>query len=184
MYINGIQMVRNRNSGVVIFDKINKDYIVLMGSKIKNNERVYEFFGGHYEKDDKAAIHTAIREMMEEIFNLKLEKANIDVLAHQMIQNGDIRNDLTLENENGGITYFIGFQALEKVFNFIKYGKYKRVESFDLIQYMNNRIVHGKANNGLNEIKHLHLHYLKDANKLRVRPITKLILKHMNNKMY
>ena len=184
MYKRSIHMPINRNSGVCIFDKVGKDYILLMGSKVKNNNRIYEFFGGHYEKTDKTALHTATREILEEIFNIKIESENIDILVIEIINHGDIRNELTLENENGGMTYFIGFESLEKVYNYIKYGKYKKIENFDIMKYVDNRYVNGDAKNGLNEISKLHFYYLKNANKLDVRPITKTILHHMNRKLY
>ena len=35
-----------------------------------NEERIYEYFGGKNEKDDRTTLHTAVRELIEEIFNL------------------------------------------------------------------------------------------------------------------
>lgn len=175
---------KNKCSGIVVFDKINDDYIVLMGSKIKN-KRVYEYFGGGNEPDDRTALHTGVRELIEEMFNQKIDEKDVHNLVIEIMKNNDVRHELTLTHKknNNNLTYFIGFDALEKVYNYLKYGEYKLIEHFDLIKYMKNRKINGRASNGLNEINKLHLKYLKDVSKLELRDVAKRITEHMLNNL-
>ncbi len=174
---------KDRNSGIAIFDKIEDKYIFLLGSKGKNENRIYEFFGGHCEKQDISSLHTAVRETIEELFNIKLDTVDINRLVQKMVQSNDIRYDLTFENKKGGITYFIGFRALEKMYNFIKYNKYKKVESFDLIEYMKHRTIKNNASNGLNEMNSLHFEYLDNISKLKLRDYASYVLEHIKKNL-
>ena len=179
------KLPKNKCSGFVVFDKIGKDFIVLMGSKM-NEERIYEYFGGKNEKDDKTTLHTAVREFIEEIFNIKIDEKYICDLVLNIIKNNDIRDKLTLThtNHNNNLTYFIGFDTLEKIYNYLKYGKYKTIEHFNLIEFIKNRKISGIEHNGLNEIDKLHLYFLKDVPKLKLRDVAKRITNHMFKKLY
>ena len=176
---------KEKCAGIVVFDKIDKDYIVLMGSKIKNGERVYEYFGGGNEPEDYSAVHTATRELVEEMFNIKISKKEINELTKIILKENDIRHDITLvhKNHNNNLTYFIGFEALEKIYNYLKYGKYELIEHFDLIKYMKNRKINGMAYDGLNEIDRIHLRYLKDVPNLKLRNVAKRITEYMLKKL-
>lgn len=185
-FYKGIYAPIGRSGGVVIFDKIDNVYITLMGSKQNGNERIYEFFGGGSEKQDKTALHTSFRELIEELFNIKIETRKLDGLVDEIIKNKDLKNDITYEHKykNKNMTYFISFSTLEKIYNYIKYNKYEVIEYLDLIHYINTRQIYGKAYNGLNEIERLHLYYLNnDVFNLNLRPVAKRIINYMQKKL-
>lgn len=179
------KLPKNKCSGIVVFDKIGTDFIVLMGSKNKD-QIIYEYFGGKNEKQDITTLHTALRELIEEMFNMKIDQKEIYNLVSNIIKNNDIRSELTLTHKkhNNNVTYFIGFDTLEKIYNYLKYHKYKSIEHFNLTEFIKNRKINGIAYNGLNEIDKLHLYFLKDVPKLKLRDVAKRITNHMFKKLY
>ena len=174
---------KDRCGGVVVLDKINNEYIVLMGSKNKNNHKIYEYFGGNNEPEDLTALHTSIRELIEEMFNVKISNDNIEQLVLELLKNQDIKMDLTYVHPNENMTYFIGFDVVEKIYNYIKYGQYKAIDKFDIIKFIKNRKINNIAKDGLNEIKELHLKYLHNVPNLKLRPVAEKITNHLLKKL-
>ena len=48
-----------------------------------------------FEPSDKTALHTGIREFVEELFNLKLDLKSLDTLVENLIINEHLINNLT-----------------------------------------------------------------------------------------
>lgn len=170
---------KDRCSGIAIFDNIDNNYIVLMGSKKSIKGRIFEYFGGHNEPEDDSALHTAIRELVEELFNVKISKININELTNNMLQQNDIRHEITLVHPNKNLTYFIGFETLEKIYNYLHFGKYQIIQHFDLIKYLKGRKINGNPKDGLNEIEKIHIYYLEDVAKLKLRNVSRRITEHL-----
>ncbi len=174
---------KDKCGGIVVIDKLNDDYYVLLGSRLSGSRRIYEYFGGNNEPQDLTAFHTSIREFIEELFNVKIDVSSINKLVEEIIEDNDIKNELTFVHPNGNMTYFIGFGSLEKVSNFIKYRKYKRIDNLDLSKYINNREIHGEPNNGLNEINDIHIYRLDEVLKLELRDVAERITNYLVNKL-
>lgn len=172
--------LKGQSGGMLIVDTVNSDKIIILGkSNIPKRAKEYESFGGKVEKYDLSSLHTAIRETVEEFFNVKIEQKHIDRLAYDFRMKGLIVG----QYEYFGMSYLINFYGLNEIFiklcevdtNFLKY---KINDVFDLEQYIADRIVVEKSKNGLNEIVSIHVFRLSDVkkNKIKLRWFTNKII--------
>jgi len=175
--------LKEKSGGFIIVDKIEGEDVILLGrSNISNKKTVYENFGGRYEKYDICSLHTGVRELIEEFFNLK---APIDVV--NLIALGLRTNNLIIKQyELNGMAYLINFEGLNFIFqNIVNYNenliKYNIDLQFDYFTYINDRIITEKANNGLNEIHRIELFKVKDVkdNSVNLRWYTNKIINLM-----
>ncbi len=164
---------KNLNSGLTIIKKIKNqnDYIILLGGNYMGNQKKYEMLGGRFEPSDKTALHTGIREFVEELFNLKLDSNIIDILVENLIVNEHLINDLTHKTETS-ISYFANFKTLELIYNFVYYGKYQIVKPLDFSKFMEKRNLYSNQcvkSDGLCEIDFISVVYLSKAHMLPLR---------------
>lgn len=165
--------LKEKSGGFIIVDKIKQDKVILLGkSNISNRNSSYENFGGKYEKEDISSLHTAVRELIEEFFNLKIPYNNINQIAFNLRKN----NLILKQYELNGMSYLINFEGLNFIFQQIlicnqNLIKYNINNNFDYINYINERIVTDAASNGLNEIHKIELFNVKDVkeNKINLR---------------
>jgi len=161
------------NSGLTIIKKIKNDYIILLGGCNINGTKRYEMLGGRFETFDKTALHTGIREFIEELFNIKINLNKLDKLIEQLITNDHIIHLLTIKTTTS-ISYFANFKTLELIYNFIFYDNYKIINSFNFAKFIQNRNSNtNKINclqeNGLYEIDFISVVYLSKVHLLPLR---------------
>ena len=80
--------LKGQSGGILILDDIDNNKILVLGkSNVPKRMNQYESFGGKVEKTDITSLHTAIREFVEEFFNIKISTENINMLALHLRQN-------------------------------------------------------------------------------------------------
>lgn len=154
----------NKAGGILISDIIDNEQIVLLGkSNIPNRLNEYEGFGGKYESCDLTSLHTAIREMIEEFFNIRASTEFINNLAVAIIYS----NIIIKRFELYGMSYLINLDGLDFIFkNLIFFDnnllKYKLDDKFNYKLYFQERIITDIPSNGINEIQSLHVIKIAD----------------------
>ncbi len=151
---------------MIISDFINKKRVVFLGKSNvpkRKNKGTFESFGGRYESEDISSLHTAVREMIEEFFNIKVNTSTVNKIAQGLINNKLIIKRFELY----GMSYLINFKGLNYIFNEltnenINLSKYKFGDFFDYNEYFNDRIINDEPNDGLNEISNIEIIKLSD----------------------
>jgi len=175
--------LKEKSGGFIIVDKIEEDKVILLGkSNITNKGVSYENFGGRYEKVDISSLHTGVRELIEEFFNLKVPVNVVNIIAYGLRTN----NLIIKQHELNGMAYLINFDGLNFIFqHIIDYNKslikYNINQKFDYLTYISERIIVDKPHNGLNEIHRIELFKVKDVkdNKVNLRWYTNKIINLM-----
>jgi hypothetical protein len=172
---------KQASGGILIVDTIEDEPVILLGqSNIPKRNDMYESFGGKYEKEDISSLHTAIRELVEEFFNIKISSYHVNEIALQLRKNYMIVKQKAFY----GMAYMINFIGLTLIFNYLvtidnSFQKYSVEGYFKLGQYIEDRVVVGNPNNGLNEIKSLHIIKLSEINNIKLRWYTDKIIRKM-----
>lgn len=169
------QELIGKSGGILISDIINGEQIVFLGkSNIPKRHNEFEGFGGRWEVQDLTSLHTALREMIEEFFNIKPSIDFINNLAIKIVNSNYIIKRVELY----GMSYLINLEGLEFIFNDIvesqelncqelkQYQTSKK--NFDYIKYINERKVNDIPHNGLNEITSIHICKLSDIKKKNI----------------
>lgn len=182
-----ISAPKQLNAGLTIIKKIkNKsDYIILLGGNNIGNQKKYEMLGGRFEKSDKTALHTGVREFIEELFNIKLSNNKIDDIVEKLVVNNHIINNLTLYT-NTSVSYFASFKTLELIHNYVNYGQYKIVKPLDFAKFMEIRNENNSKcikSDGLCEIEFISVVYLSKAHLLPLRDFSFNCLKLLKSKL-
>ena len=151
--------------GILISDIIDGEQVVFLGkSNIPKRANEYEGFGGKWEPQDISSLHTALREMIEEFFNLKPSTAFINQLALDVVNSDIIIKRIELH----GMSYLINLAGLDQIFVRLcefapELTKWKTPDNkFNYLQYASERVVTEIASNGLNEIQSIHICKLLD----------------------
>jgi len=175
------------NAGLTIIKKIKnkQDYIILLGGNYTGETKKFEMLGGRYEHMDKTALHTGIREFIEELFNIKFDLQKIDKLVEQIVVNTHLIDYLTHKSDTS-VSYYADFKTLELIYNYVYYGQYKIVQPLDFAQFMEER--NGKQNkqtqsNGLYEIQFISVVYLSKAHTLPLRKFSHNQLSILKSKL-
>lgn len=158
--------------GILISDTIDGTQVVFLGkSNIPKRANEYEGFGGKWEPEDISSLHTALREMIEEFFNLKVSTQFINQLAIQMVSSPHIIKRVELH----GMSYQINLVGLDFVFAQLvgsgepgtsELSQYKtQTNRFDYQTYITNRIINAIPASGINEINSIHICKLSDIKK-------------------
>ncbi len=169
--------------GILIVDKIDNNKVILLGkSNIPKRADAYESFGGKYEKTDLSSLHTALRELIEEFFNYKIDTINLNKIALDFRTN----NYILKQHELHGMSYLINFQGLNFIFQKIssiysQLQKYSVDNKFDINKYISERIVTDPAYDGLNEIHKIEVFKIDDVKnkKINLRWFTSKIISIM-----
>lgn len=176
--------LKGQAGGILIVDMIDNEPVIILGkSNNPKREGTWESFGGRYETKDISSLHTAIREMIEEFFNLKLETEQINDIVLQFKN----QNFIKKRHELYGMSYLIDFQGLNFIFQ--KLSEYKSEfkkfgfdnNFFNLSEYINQRVILHKPSHGLNEIEKIQVFNLSDIknNKVNLRWFTNKIIHKM-----
>jgi hypothetical protein len=174
-----------KSGGILIIDEVSGEKVILLGkSNIPKRVDSYESFGGKYESYDLSSLHTALRELIEEFFNLKVSSQFINQLALEM------RNSkyILKQHELNGMSYMINFEGFNFIFQklcllFEQLNNYNSNNNFNLKKYFLERKIHDSPSHGLNEIQSIDMFKLKDIkeNKIKLRWFTNKIIKLMTN---
>jgi hypothetical protein len=183
---------KNLNSGLTIIDKIKNEYYILIGYNIKNNIKEYSLFGGHYEIDDKTSLHTAIREFLEEFFNIKINNDKIDIIVKELLLNNLIF-DYNIKISNTSISYFGNFNTLNLIYKLlyifhfnVNHSKTKPFNIYKFFKIRNN-LEFKKKSKGLNEIEKINIkniNYFINNNKINIKKFTKFIINKIIEKLF
>ncbi len=177
------QDIKGLAGGILICDFIDGEKFIFLGkSNIPYKNKFYESFGGRYEKTDISSLHTAIRELVEEFFNLRININDLNNLTYN-IKKGNI---ILSQYQDNGMSYLIDFYGLNFIFQqlcliYSQLQKYNNDNNFDYIKYIKERIVTDKSSNGLNEIQYIELFKISDIknNKINLGLFTKKIINIM-----
>lgn len=177
--------IKGVSGGILVVDIIDNKNIILLGKpNIKKREHEYESFGGKKEDYDLTSLHTAIREFIEEFFNIKLVTDDINLIAIYVRE----KNLIIKQHDFYGVSYIINFSGLNEIYQKIcniqknsELYKYNINNNFDLTKYIDERIINELPIDGLNEIKSIHLFDMEDIkkNKIKLRWYTKKIISIM-----
>jgi hypothetical protein len=179
--------LKGQSGGVLISDIVDGNQIILLGkSNIPKRKDTFESFGGKVEKTDISSLHTAIRELVEEFFNMKISVEILEEICSEFRKN----NYILKQYNYYGVSYLINLDGLNKVYqklcildeNLLKYNDNKMGNhQFNYIKYMEERIVNDIPQNGLNEIKSIHMITLDDIlnNKVNIRWFTNKVIGKM-----
>jgi hypothetical protein len=175
--------LKDQPGGILIVDTINNMNIIVLGkSNVPKRMKEYESFGGKVEKVDISSLHTAVREFIEEFFNIKTNIESINTIAYKIRE-----KELILKQyEFFGMAYLINLNGLNEIFQMLcesynSLSKYNINNKFDLENYINDRVITESPNKGLNEIKSLHIINLEDIKekKIKLRWYTNKIISKM-----
>jgi hypothetical protein len=175
--------MKQASGGMLIVDHIDNERIIILGrSNVPKRLEYYESFGGKYEKEDITSLHTAVRELVEEFFNTKIDPFHVNNIAIILR-----KNNLIIKQRNFyGMAYMIDFNGLNFIFNYLctinmELAHYNVDGLFNMMQYIGERVVDGSPNNGLNEIKSLHIIKISDIknNMIKLRWYTNKIIGKM-----
>jgi hypothetical protein len=172
-----------KSGGILIVDEIDGHRVILLGkSNIPKRTDSYESFGGKYESTDLTSLHTALRELIEEFFNLRVNHIFINELAIE------IRNKkfILKQHELNGMSYLINFSGLNYIFQKLcsvvqSLNEYNMNNCFNINKYLMERKISDQPSGGLNEINKIELFKLDDIinNKIKLRWFTNKIIKLM-----
>ena len=178
----------NLSGGILIVDTINNEMIILLGkSNVPKRLGQYESFGGKKEDFDLTSLHTAIRELIEEFFNLKVHTSVINTLALKLRE----KKLILKQKEFFGMSYMINLNGLNEIYqtiiscdtsnNCMLLMKYNNDNTFNYIDYINERIITDVSKYGLNEIMSIHIIKVSDIkNKMyKLRWYTDKIISKM-----
>ncbi len=169
--------------GILICDLIDGEKVIFLGkSNIPYKNKFYESFGGRSEKTDISSLHTAVRELVEEFFNLRININELNKLTYNIKKANIILN----QHQDNGMSYLIDFSGLNFIFQqlcliYNQLQKYNNNNNFDYIKYIKERIITEKSFNGLNEIQHIELFKISDIknNKINLSLFTNKIINIM-----
>jgi hypothetical protein len=172
-----------QSGGILIVDYIDGEQVIILGrSNIPKRTNMYESFGGKTEKSDLTSLHTALRELVEEFFNVYIGVDDLNNLAYEFRLNNFIKDQYMMS----GMAYLIDFSGLNFIFqNLCKFNKnfveYNSQDGFDYIKYIDSRKVTSAPDHGLNEIEFLKLFKMSDvkAGKINLRWFTNKIINIM-----
>ena len=175
--------LKDQPGGILIVDTINDMNIIVLGkSNVPKRMKEYESFGGKVEKVDISSLHTAVREFIEEFFNIRINIESVNMIAYNIREKGLILK----QYEFFGMAYLINLNGLNEIFQILceldsSFNKYNINNKFDLENYINERVITDSPNKGLNEIKSLHIINLEDIKekKIKLRWYTNKIISKM-----
>lgn len=173
--------IKEINAGLVILKKHKGEIYTLIGSyQDKNNEKIYTFPGGSYSKIyDKTSLHTAVRELIEEVFNIKIAQSKLDEIVKN-INEKELLIDEYIYKPKKFITYFGDFKILNFIFKSIYNYKFNL---YEFLAFRNKKINEEIiAKDGLDEFVKIHFIKLNDLNNTKIK--LRLISKYVLNQIY
>jgi len=185
------QDIKGQPGGILISDIMDGEQILLLGkSNVRKRKDIFESFGGKVEQTDISSLHTAIRELVEEFFNIKISTEVVNEICSEFRKNTGKSPYILKQYVYYGVSYLINLEGLNKIYQLlILYDidammnliKYNNDGMFDVMKYIEERTIDGIPNDGLNEIKSIHIVKLNDIvdNKIHLRWFTNKIISKM-----
>ena len=178
--MNNYNFKKKLSGGVIICDTVNNENIIVLGkSNVLSRIDTFESFGGKAEKTDISPLHTAIRELIEEFFNFKINDDNINEIVIKLENEKQIIKTF----KHSGMVYLINFTGLSLVSKLlseylIELKDYIIDDVFNINNYICNRTVDNEPLEGLNEIKLIKIFNLNDVrnNKINLRLYTRMVI--------
>ena len=178
--MNNYNLKKKLSGGVIICDTVNNENIIVLGkSNVLSRIDTFESFGGKAEKTDISPLHTAIRELIEEFFNFKINDDNINEIVIKLENEKQIIKTF----KHSGMVYLINFTGLSLVSKLlseylIELKDYIIDDVFNINNYICNRTVDNEPLEGLNEIKLIKIFNLNDVrnNKINLRLYTRMVI--------
>jgi hypothetical protein len=168
-YLDLIHSEKNNygGAGFIFYDNNNNNICFLLGLE-NNSKQQLGIFGGSREKKDKSPLHTAVREIFEELFNVSFSDLDLFVdRIQKKIDDYSIMEKIFVKSNNE-ICYIANINILNLFIEHLIYSDqkwtFKNNHKWDDYQnninaFINDRIL--KTNqtikNGLNEIKKVYL---------------------------
>ncbi len=186
-YIEFMKKVpKDFNSGLSFIKKTNSDYVIMIGSTIKNNKSIYELLGGSHELEDISSLHTAVREFIEEFFNIKVSINQVDNIVREIVC-GEYLIDFVYR-EKQSISYFVNFNCFVMICKKIGPQFYimsnDKIDIAATINLRNKNFIKQNSYNGLYEIDNVGVVYLSKILLLpanNFRSYTYTVLLYLNN---
>ena len=170
-YLGLIKSEKNKygGAGFMFYENINTNIYFLLGldNYGKDKERL-GIFGGAREKKDQTPLHTAVREIFEELFNVSL--GNLDIFIERIQKKID---DYTITEKifvksNNEVCYIADISVLNLFIDHLIYSQmswpFKNKHNWseyanNIHLFFNDRVLkpNQKINNGLNEVKKVYL---------------------------
>jgi len=162
--------LKGQSGSLLISDFIEGQKVIILGkSNVPKRSNSFESFGGRYEKEDATTLHTAVRETIEEFFNLKPTNSKVNEIAEGLRKKKLILRQYELH----GMSYLINFSGLnyifqKLIFEFEELSKYNDKGKFNMSKYIDEREIHGTPIDGLNEIHSLQVFKLNDIKENKI----------------
>ncbi len=181
--------LKGLSGSVLISDFIEGQKVIILGkSNVPKRSNSFESFGGRYEKEDATTLHTAVRETIEEFFNLKPTYNNVNEIAEGLRRNKLIVRQYELH----GMSYLINFAGLNFIFQKLLTEHYKLIPyndkgKFNITKYIEERQVPEKPDQGLGEIHSLRVFKVNDIKEKKIdidirwytnKLISKMLFRH------
>ncbi len=181
--------LKGQSGSLLISDFIEGHKVIIHGkSNVAKRSNSFESFGGRYEKEDATTLHTAVRETIEEFFNLKPSNAKVNEIAQGFRTNKLIVRQYELH----GMSYLINFAGLNYIFQkllseFPELVPYNEKGKFNIQKYIDERQVPDSPSHGLNEIHSLRVFKVNDLKEKKVdidirwytnKLISKMLFRH------
>lgn len=162
--------LKGQTGSLLISDFLEGHKVIILGkSNVAKRSNSFESFGGRYEKEDATTLHTAVRETIEEFFNLKPSNNKVNEIAE-----GFRKNKLIIRQyELHGMSYLINFSGLNFIFqkllsDFTELKPYDDKSKFNVTKYIEERQVPDKPTEGLNEIHSLRVFKINDIKEKKI----------------
>ena len=162
--------LKGQSGSLLISDFIEGQKVIILGkSNVPKRANSFESFGGRYEKEDATTLHTAIRETIEEFFNLKPSNNKVNEIAEGLRTNKLIVRQYELH----GMSYLINFAGLNFIFqklinDYQELVPYNNKGKFNVTKYIEERQVPDKLDKGLGEIHSLRVFKVNDLKEKKV----------------
>lgn len=180
-------------AGSAVMSYFDNDYYVLLTEEERYNKDKNYYFkqwtlpGGCFDKEiDNNSFETAIRELIEEILNLKLDASILNKIYNELknYNKSYIITETNLSYISHAITYFFNSKILNTIFKILdennieckimKSGSWKTYFHSNLYQICNDRLyVSEKPSDSLNEVKRIRCVKLSDLNNYKLRFLLK-----------
>jgi hypothetical protein len=175
-YLDLIHSEKNNygGAGFMFYENNNNNIFLLLGLE-NNSKHQLGIFGGSREKKDKSSLHTAVREIFEELFNVSLTDLDIFIERIQKkIDDYSIKEKIFVKSNNE-VCYIANVNILNLFLEHLIYTdcKWSFKNKHNWNKYINNIHMFFKDRNlktnqtvkhGLNEIKKVYLLKWTDIN--------------------
>lgn len=177
-------------AGCAVISYFDDNYYILLTEEERYNSNKNYYYkqwtlpGGCCDSNlDKNSFETAIRELIEEILNLKLDNILLNKIINEL-KNNNKSYIITETSLSHAITYFLNSKILNSIFRILdennieckimKSGSWKTYFNSNLYQICNDRLyISEKPSDSLNEIKRIKCVKINDLSNYKLRYLLK-----------